>query len=94
MINDEEGEPVDYAQMKQEKDARYKEYCETYAVQLQLQGYINSLERDNEHLRDKVAEGTNNRGKRRANKLTKINNKDIAKYKKILSKMPELPVFK
>jgi len=85
---------MDYAQMKREKEERYKEYCETYADQLTLMGYIRSLERDNEHLVDKVAEGTNNRGKRYAKRITKINNKDIERYKKILSKMPPVPEFK
>ena len=85
---------MDYAQMKAEKDARYKEYCETYAEQLRLQGYIQSLEKDNGHMVDKEAEGISKRGKRQIRKVTKINNKDIAKYKKILSKMPPLPEFK
>ena len=88
----EEGVAVDYAQMKQEKDARYKEYCETYADQLQLQGYIASLERDNEHLND--TETTTGRGARRVKKLIKINNKDIKMYNKALSKMPPVPEFK
>jgi len=83
---------VDYAQMKQEKDARYEEYCKTYAEQLQLQGYINSLEKDNEHNRDTTV--TTNRGKRRIRKLIKINDRDIKKYKKALSLLPPVPAFK
>ena len=83
---------MDYAQMKREKETRYEEYCETYADQLQLQGYIKSLERDNEHLRD--TETTTNRGARRVRKLIKINDKDIKMYNKALSKMPPLPEFK
>jgi len=80
--------------MKREKDERLRVYNETYAEQLRLQGYINSLERDNEHLKDTVNEGVSNRGRRRAKKLTKINDKDIKVYKKMLSKMPPLPEFK
>ena len=83
---------MDYATMKQEKDARLKEYNETYADQLQLLGYIASLERDNEHLRD--TETTTGRGARRVKKLIKINDKDIKMYNKFLSKMPEVPEFK
>lgn len=83
---------MDYAQMKQEKDARYKEYCETYAEQLQLLKFIASLEKDNEHIKD--TEITSNRAKRRQKKLTKINDKDIKKYKKTLSLMPPVPEFK
>jgi len=83
---------MDYAEMKREKDARYEEYCKTYADQLQLQGYISSLERDNEHLRDTTT--TTNRGARRVRKLIKINDKDIKMYNKALSKMPPVPEFK
>ena len=83
---------MDYAQMKQEKEERYKEYCETYSEQLRLQGYIESLEKDNFHIKE--TEAVTNRQKRRARKLTKINNKDITKYKKILATMPALPEFK
>ena len=83
---------MDYAQMKQEKDARYKEYCETYAEQLQLLGYIKSLEKDNGHLRETTT--TTNREARRVKKLIKINDKDIKKYNKALSKMPPVPEFK
>jgi len=83
---------MDYAQMKQEKDARYEEYCETYAQQLQLQGFINSLEKDNGHIKDSTI--VTNRQKRRARKLTKINDKDIKKYKKLLEKLPPVPPFK
>ena len=83
---------MDYAQMKSEKDERYKEYCETYAEQLKLQGYIASLEKDNEYING--INITTNREKRRAKKLTKINNKDIKKYNKALSFMPEVPPFR
>lgn len=83
---------MDYAQMKQEKEKRQEEYNTTYAEQLRLQGYIDSLEKDNQHLRD--TETTTNRGKRRIKKLIKINDKDIKMYKKFLSKMPPLPEFK
>jgi len=83
---------MDYAQMKSEKDERYKEYCETYAEQLRLQGYIDSLEKDNEYINGVIVH--TGREKRRAKKLTKINNKDINLYKKLLSRMPEVPPFK
>jgi len=83
---------MDYAQMKQEKEARYKEYCETYAEQLRLQGYIDSLEKDNEHNRETTT--TTNRGKRLVKKFIKINDKDIKRYKKMLSALPPLPEFK
>ena len=83
---------MDYEQMKREKDARYEVYCKTYADQLRLQGYINSLEKDNEHLND--ATPTTFFGKRRLKKLIKINDRDIKKYNRALSKMPEAPPFK
>ena len=83
---------MDYEQMKRDKDARFKEYSETYADQLRLQGYINSLEKDNEHLGD--AKPTSFFGRRRLKKLIKINDKDIKKYKKTLGRMPEVPPFK
>jgi len=83
---------MDYAQMKQEKDARYEEYCKEYAEQLQLLGYIASLNKDNEDLR--ITTTTTKRGERRIRKLIKINDKDIKKYNKILSKMPPVPEFK
>ena len=83
---------MDYAQMKQEKEARYEEYCETYAEQLRLQGYINSLEKDNEH--NRVTTTTTRRGARLIRKFIKINDKDIKKYKKALKSMPPLPEFK
>ena len=83
---------MDYAQMKQEKEARYKEFCETYAEQLRLQGYIDSLEKDNEH--NRVTTVTTKRGARLVKKFIKINDKDIKKYKKALSAMPPLPEFK
>jgi len=83
---------MDYAQMKQEKDARYEEYCNTFAEQLRLQGYIASLEKDNDDLRETTT--TTGRGARRVRKLIKINDKDIKKYKKALSVMPPVPPFK
>ena len=78
--------------MKSEKDARYEEYSKTYAEQLQLLGYIKSLEKDNDDLRETTT--TTNRGARHVKKLIKINNKDIKKYKKALSTMPPVPEFK
>ena len=83
---------MDYAQMKREKEERYKVYCETYAEQLRLQGYIDSLEKDNEH--NRLTTVTTNRGKRLIRKFIKINDKDIKKYKKALKAMPPLPEFK
>ena len=83
---------MDYAQMKQEKEARLKEHNETYAEQLRLMGFIESLEKDNFHIGE--SEIVTGRQKRRAKKLTKINDKDIKKYKKILSTMPPVPEFK
>ena len=83
---------MDYAQMKQEKDARYEEYCNTFAEQLRLQGYIASLEKDNDDLRETTT--TTGRGARRVRKLIKINDKDIKKYKKALNSMPPVPPFK
>ena len=83
---------MDYEQMKREKAARLEEYNNTYSEQLRFQGYINSLEKDNENIRN--ADITTNREKRRAKKLTKINDKDIKKYKKVLASLPPLPEFK
>jgi len=80
--------------MKQEKDARYKEYCETYAEQLQLLGYISSLEKDNENIRETIKNAATNRIKRQNSKIIKINDKDIKKYNKALSLMPPVPEFK
>jgi len=88
----EEGIAMDYAQMKQEKEARYKVYCETYAEQLRLQGYIDSLEKDNEH--NRLTTTTTRRGARMVKKFIKINDKDIKRYKKALSFLPPLPEFK
>jgi len=85
---------MDYAQMKQEKETRYEEYCKTYADQLQLQGYISSLEKDNENIRETIKTATLNRVKRHNKKLIKINDKDIKKYNKALSLMPPVPEFK
>jgi len=92
MKQNEECIKMDYAQMQQEKKARYEEYSNTYAEQLRLLGYISSLEKDNQHLRD--TETTTNRGARRVKKLIKINDKDIKMYKKALKKMPDVPEFK
>jgi len=78
--------------MKREKEERHKVYCETYAEQLRLQGYIDSLEKDNEH--NRLTTVTTNRGKRLIRKFIKINDKDIKKYKKALKAMPPLPEFK
>jgi len=78
--------------MKREKEERYKEYCETYAEQLRLQGYIDSLEKDNEH--NRLTTVTTNRGKRLIRKYIKINDKDIKKYKKAMKELPPLPEFK
>jgi len=86
-----EGAGMDKAQARREKEARYEEYCKTYAEQLRYQGYINSLEKDNESIRD--SEITTNRAKRRAKKLVKINNKDIKKYNRVLKILPPIPPF-
>jgi len=83
---------MDYEQMKRDKEARYEEYKITYAEQLRLQGYINSLEKDNEPLFD--AKPTSFFGKRRLKKLIRINEKDIKRYKKELARLPEAPPFK
>ena len=83
---------MDYATMKREKDARYEEYCKTYEDQLRLLGYISSLERDNESLRD--TDPKSGRHSRKIKKLIKINDKDIKMYNKWLSKMPPVPEFK
>ena len=83
---------MEKTQAKLEKEARYEEYCNTYAEQLRFQGYINSLEKDNESLRE--TETATNRGKRRLKKLMKINDKDIKKYNKVLSTLPPAPPFK
>ena len=83
---------MDYQQMKDEKEARQKEYNETYADQLQLMGYIASLEKDNEHIDVTKAKGFF--AKRRLKSIIKINQKDITRYQKMLSKMPPVPEFK
>ena len=83
---------MDYAQLKSEKEARLEEFNRTYAEQLRLQGYIDSLEKDNENIKETSI--TTNREKRRAKKLIKINDKDIKRYKKALSTMPPVPTFK
>jgi len=82
---------MEYSQMKSEKDARYEDYCNTFAEQLQLQGFIKSLEKDNEDLR--ITTTTTNREARRVRKLIKINDKDIKKYNKALKAMPPVPPF-
>ncbi|MCL2425849.1 MAG: hypothetical protein FWD05_05885 [Oscillospiraceae bacterium] len=83
---------MDYAQMKQEKEARYKEHCEKYAQQIQLQGYINSLQKDNNDIEESTI--TTRRGQRQAKKVMKINSKDIKMYTKQLNKLPPVPEFK
>ena len=83
---------MDYAQMKAEKDARYEQYSKIYETQLRFMRYIESLERDNNNMRE--AEVTTNRAIRRRKKLIKINDRDIKMYKKALSKMPSVPEFK
>ena len=83
---------MDYAQLKAEKEARLEKHNEQYAEQLRLMGYIKSLERDNESLND--AKPATGRGRRQVKRLLKINNKDIAKYNKMLRKMPPVPEFK
>jgi len=83
---------MDYAQMKQEKEERYKEYCEKYEKQLQLQGYIDSLEKDNNDIN--VSAITDRRALRQAKKVIKINDKDIKMWKKQLSNLPPVPEFK
>lgn len=83
---------MDYAQMKAEKAARLEKHNEQYAEQLRLKGYITSLEKDNESLRE--AEPTTGRGRRQVKRLTKINQKDIDRYNKMLSRMPPVPEFK
>jgi len=83
---------MDYAQMKAEKAERLEKYNVEYEEQLRLKGYISSLEKDNESLKE--AEPTTGRGKRQVKRLMKINQKDIDKYNKMLSKMPPVPEFK
>jgi len=78
--------------MKREKEERLEEYNKTYEEQLRFQGYIDSLEKDNESLYD--SKPTTGRGKRQVKRLVKINDKDIKKYKKILGTMPPVPPFK
>ena len=85
---------MDYAQMKKEKEERYEEYCKTYEEQLRLLGYIGSLEKDNESINEVIKTAATNRIKRYNRKVLKINEKDIAMYKKALSKMPPVPEFK
>lgn len=83
---------MDYAQMKQEKEARFKEHSEKYALQIQLQGYIDSLQKDIDDV-DESAIKTR-RGLRQAKRVKKINSKDIKMYTKQLSKLPPVPEFK
>ena len=80
--------------MKDEKEARLKEYNETYADQLQLLGYITSLEKDNEHTHSDLARAKGFFVKRRLKKVIKLNDKDIKRYKNILDKLPPVPEFK
>ena len=77
---------------KQEKEARLEEYNKTYEVQLQLQRYIKSLEKDIGDIEESLKTAT--RGARRLRKLIKINERDIKLYKKQLSVLPPLPPFK
>ena len=77
---------------KQDKEARYEVYCSTYEQQLTLQGYIKSLEKDIEDIRESLKTAT--RGVRRLKKLIKINERDIVLYKKQLSVLPPVPPFK
>jgi len=83
---------MEKTQSQLDKEARLEEYNNKYADQLRLQGYIRALEADNENIRD--AQILTNRQKRRARKLTKINDKDIKLYNKMLSTLPEVPPFK
>jgi len=83
---------MEKSQAQVEKEARLEEYNNKYAEQLRLQGYIRALEADNESIGN--SQVLTNRAKRRARKLTKINDKDIKIYKKMLSNMPEVPPFK
>ena len=85
---------MDYQQMKEEKEARKKEYDETYADQLQLMGYITSLEQDNEHTHSDLNRAKGFFVKRRLKKVIKLNDKDIKRYKGMLSNMPSVPEFK
>jgi len=82
----------DSCKAKQEKEARYEIYCNTYEQQLKLQRYIKSLERDIEELNDALR--TADRGIRRIKKLIKINERDIRIYQKQLGALPPLPPFK
>jgi len=83
---------MEKTQMQLEKEARLEEYNKQYAEQLRLQGYIRALEADNEVIAR--ADAFTGRAKRRAKKLTKINDKDIKLYNNMLSTMPEVPPFK
>ena len=81
-----------YCKMKQDKDARYEEYCAKYEQQLRLQRYIKSLERDIEDLQEVLSKAI--KGVRRLKKLIKINERDINLYKKQLAALPPVPPFK
>jgi len=83
---------MDYAQMKAEKDKRLEEYNQKYEPQLKLLRFIESLEKDNDDIRN--AEITTKRQQRQANKLIKINDKDIKMYRKALKALPEVPPLK
>ena len=85
---------MDYQQMKEEKEARKKEHEETYAEQLQLMGYISSLEQDNEHTHSDLNRAKGFFAKRRLKKVIKLNDNDIKRYRKLLANMPPVPEFK
>jgi len=83
---------MEKTQAQLDKEARLEEYNKTYADQLKLLGFIRALEADNQNIRDTNV--VTNRGKRRAKKLIKINDKDIKLYNRLLASMPEVPPFK
>jgi hypothetical protein len=86
---------MDYAQMKADKEARLEKYNEEFAEQIRLQGYIDSLEKDNEANERIASSGSTSAKVRRSHKkFIAINLKDIKRYKKMLSKMPPAPEFK
>ena len=94
-ITERNGRYMDYAQMKADKEARLEKHNEEFAEQIRLQGYIESLEKDNEaNERIISAESTSGKAKRHHKKFIAINQKDINRYKKLLSKMPPVPEFK
>jgi hypothetical protein len=86
---------MDYAQMKADKEARLEKHNEEFADQIRLQGYIESLEKDNEaNERIVNSESTPGKVRRSHKRFIAINLKDINRYKKMLSKMPPVPEFK